>query len=281
MHTLWWPSMLAGQEPAQQAQDVMSLVLIGGFSLFFVVLAFSFLRKKRRERIEALTEGSNAADAEHGLQDYVDGKRLPEHTETEATKAPKANELMAAEKEALSAKAEEERAKRERERLEKQQAEAVEQAAADADAAAAAAEREAKLEAAKEAEREAAATREKAEAKAKKLRSALQKTRDGFVGRLSKVLGGKEIDPNILAANIRADPGRDIGARTAGGFVRFETAVVASVDVGGRAVENVRVAICDDCTAELASGLLGLDVQRPLGLALDVRRHVVRFGDCE
>lgn len=82
-------------------------------------------------------------------------------------------------------------------------------------------------------------------------------------------------------ANIRADPGREIGARTAGGFVRFETAVVSSVDVGGRSVENVRVAICDECTAELASGLLGLDVQRPLGLALDVRRQVVRFADCE
>lgn len=82
-------------------------------------------------------------------------------------------------------------------------------------------------------------------------------------------------------ANIRPDPGREIGARTAGGFVRFETAVVSSVDVGGRTVENLRVAICDECTAELASGLLGLDVQRPLGLALDVRQQVVRFGDCE
>lgn len=199
----------------------MSLVLIGGFSLFFVVLAALFLRKKRRERIEALTRGSNEADEIHGLQDYVDGKRLPEHTDSEAVKAPKADDLMAAEKAAISAKAEEERAKRERERLEKQAAaaEAERQEAADAEAEAErereAAEREAQLAAAKKAEEEAAAAREAAEANAKKLRSALQKTRDGFVGRLSKALGGKDIDPSVLDDIEAVLFTADIGARTA------------------------------------------------------------------
>ncbi len=82
-------------------------------------------------------------------------------------------------------------------------------------------------------------------------------------------------------ANIRPEPGHEIGARTAAGFVRFETGVASTIEIGGRVVENTRVALCDECANAEAAGLLGLDVQRPLGMALDVRRNIVTFSDCE
>ena len=73
--------LVAAQAPAPGApaspQDIAILVGIGVFFLGFAVLGFMALRKKRQERLNILTEASKEADREHGLDDYVDGKKLP------------------------------------------------------------------------------------------------------------------------------------------------------------------------------------------------------------
>lgn len=69
-------------------------------------------------------------------------------------------------------------------------------------------------------------------------------------------------------------------ARTAAGPERFSTAAVDSVEVGGRIARDIRVAICDECGMPGSDGLLGLDVQEPLGMSLFPGRGTVRFADC-
>lgn len=84
----------------------------------------------------------------------------------------------------------------------------------------------------------------------------------------------------VERAGALVDEERTINAITAAGPVVFPTAVVETIVVGSRAVERLRVAVCDKCAGTVAAGLLGLDVQAPLGMDLDIHDGVVRFGDC-
>lgn len=70
-------------------------------------------------------------------------------------------------------------------------------------------------------------------------------------------------------------------ARTAAGPRRFATGRVSSFEVAGRVIEGLRVALCDECGMPGSDGLLGLDVQEPLGMSLQPGQGIVRFGDCE
>ena len=85
----------------------------------------------------------------------------------------------------------------------------------------------------------------------------------------------------IEEAGIEVNESPVITARTAAGLRRFQTAYVDSFWVGGREVRDLRVTICDECAAEKSAGLLGLDVQRALGMTLDVVNNRVHFSDCE
>lgn len=90
----------------------------------------------------------------------------------------------------------------------------------------------------------------------------------------------------VLSRDFLADSGLRLvedgvlTARTAGGPQRFATAAVESVEVGERVARDIRVAICDDCGMPGSDGLLGLDVQEPLGMSLFPGRGTVRFADC-
>jgi fused signal recognition particle receptor len=261
MNSLSLLPLLASQQPTPE--DIAGVAVLGAFALAFVALGWAYLRKKKKERIEALTRGSEEADREHDLQDYVDGKKkpaeLPEATESEVTEVPKADDVAEAEKAAIKAKAAEERARRERERLEKE-AEAAARAAEDAHDAAAekleaseakaevaeeeaiaeaaaeeaaeaaaraesqeeseaeakAREAQEKLEAAKQAEAEAVAAADEAKERAKQLRSALSKTRDGFLGKITSALSGaSEVDDDVMDELEAALFTADLGPRTA------------------------------------------------------------------
>lgn len=72
-----------------------------------------------------------------------------------------------------------------------------------------------------------------------------------------------------------------LNAITAAGSATFPTAVVEQVEVAGRVIDQLRVAVCQDCGGQSAGGLLGLDVQAAVGMELDLRRKRVRFLDCE
>ncbi len=85
----------------------------------------------------------------------------------------------------------------------------------------------------------------------------------------------------LVEAGVTIDEERTITAITAVGPAQFPTAVVGSITVAGRAVRQLRVAVCEQCAGKDADGLLGLDVQAPLGMELDVRQSVVRFIECD
>lgn len=72
-----------------------------------------------------------------------------------------------------------------------------------------------------------------------------------------------------------------IWAITANGRVQMETGRVAEIAVGDRVIENLRVAICDNCVQGFSDGLLGLDVQAAMGMKIDLVRARITFADCE
>jgi fused signal recognition particle receptor len=207
--------LFAGQSPPVPppevgAADIAVIAFLVAFAFFFVVVGWAFLRKKRQERLELLGEASEAADREHGLEDYSSGKKKPaeltEGGEAVAVPPAKASALVAAEREVLERRSAEERARRERERAEKAALEAEAEAKALADE---------KLAAARAKEDAARLEAEEAQAKAKQLRTALSATRDSFAGRIAKVLGGREIDEDMLEDLESVLFTADIGARTA------------------------------------------------------------------
>ncbi len=81
------------------------------------------------------------------------------------------------------------------------------------------------------------------------------------------------------SANVRRLPGRLI-AQTANGQTEMQLGQVAHVVLGDRVVEDVRVAICDECIATVADGLLGLDVQARFDVQVDVVARRLLFADC-
>lgn len=85
-----------------------------------------------------------------------------------------------------------------------------------------------------------------------------------------------------LADEIRArvDASRSIRAMTANGRVDMPTTVV-DVELGPYVAEQTRVAVCADCVQGLAGGLLGLDLQAPFHVSVDVSAGLLRFNHCE
>lgn len=74
---------------------------------------------------------------------------------------------------------------------------------------------------------------------------------------------------------------RPLRAVTANGTVDFPTAVLDQVELQGRSVRELRVAVCRDCVQRVADGLLGLDLQTAFGLDLDLSDQRLAFTDCE
>ncbi len=83
------------------------------------------------------------------------------------------------------------------------------------------------------------------------------------------------------AAGLSIDTTRVVRAVTANGRIVMPTAVVPYVEVGGRRIDDLRVAVCDECTEDVADGLLGLDVQSLLEMQIDPKDRTIRFGDCD
>lgn len=183
----------AGQTPATSeagATSIAALAFLAFFTIAFVALGWAFLRKKRRERLASLEKISLEVAGELGVGD---AEAVPA--------APRAEELVVAEREAAKARAEEERAKRERVRLE-------------ADGGSGAGD-EAALEAARAAELAAKEKKEEATAKARQLSQALTATRDGFMGRIARALGAGAGDDAALDELESVLFTADVGPRTA------------------------------------------------------------------
>jgi fused signal recognition particle receptor len=198
---------LLNQLPVASASDWIALAFLIGFGLFFVGIGFLALRKKRKERLEILTKASLEADNLHGLQDFVDGKKVPAAKEPdESTPQISAEDYAKAQKAEKHALSEMERAKRDRERVEAEGGDAG-SAPESANASAVVQAREAE-----EAAREALETAKQDMARFKK---AMAKTRDGFLGRIGKALGGKQIDSDTLDELEQILFTADIGAQTA------------------------------------------------------------------
>jgi fused signal recognition particle receptor len=252
-------------EPPVVPADGGSIIALVAFALFFVAffaVGIVFLRKRRAERIDALTreldkplEGAGAEPA--ALEGAAPRGELP--AAGEALPVPKASELAAAERAAVLARAKEDEARRARER-----AEAAAREAADAEA-------HARLEAAKAREAEAAASAAEAHERARQLRLALTATRDGLVGRLQKAIGSKQIDAGVLDDVEAVLFGADIGARTAERLLNAVKKKLSARELSsfGRVEETLR---------DEAAGILGSVAVEPLALEGEKPRVILVLG---
>ena len=77
-----------------------------------------------------------------------------------------------------------------------------------------------------------------------------------------------------------SQPGRLI-AMTANGTTEMALGQLDDVAIGGRRVQGVRVAVCDECIGARADGLLGVDLQAAFDLQLDVAGPRLWFRGCE
>jgi fused signal recognition particle receptor len=225
--------------------DIASIAIIAFFVVFFA-LGFVYLRKKRAERIDEL-----AKELDKPLVEGEQPKELPSTTGAEAV--PRADELAAAERDALLKRAEEDEARRAREKLERDQADAAAIAAAKA--------------------REAEASKEagEAKAKAKDLRMALSATREGIVGKLQKAIGGKNIDASVLDDVEAVLFGADIGAKTAERMLGAVKAKLSAKELSSFA--RVEETLRDEARAILSS------VQpKPLALEGALPRVILVLG---
>jgi tetratricopeptide (TPR) repeat protein len=87
-------------------------------------------------------------------------------------------------------------------------------------------------------------------------------------------------DEFAARASIYPDYNHRIRALTANGPVVQPTAMIPEMVLADRVVYDTRVAICETCGEIPADGLLGLDVQRQLGMQLDLANERIRFADC-
>ncbi|MBM4281266.1 MAG: signal recognition particle-docking protein FtsY [Deltaproteobacteria bacterium] len=219
------------------AGDVVIAVVLAGFFVALFAFGFLYLRRARAQRIEAL-----GRELERPLAEPLAGA-LPEPGEAAAVPAPRAADLVDAEKKALLARAEADAARRAAER-------AAERAvtAADDDARARAAAEAAALKAA---EQSAAQRLTNAEQQAKALRLALGRTRDGIMGRLATALGGKAIDASVLDDVETVLLSADIGARTADRLLQAVKAKLSKKELSS--VDRIRDTLRDEATAILAT----------------------------
>lgn len=239
----------AGQTPAAPEADATSIVALAFLAIFtlgFVALGWAFLRKKRQERLATLEKISLEVAGELGVGDAA-----------KVRTAPRAEELLVAEREAAKARAAEERAKRERVRLE---------AGAGNDSG-----RDEALEEARAVEIAAREKKEEATAKARQLSQALSATRDGFMGRIAKALGATGSDDVVLEELESVLFTADVGPRTAD---RLMTAVREQLKGKERTdVERVR----DVLRAE-AQRIFDTVPPRPLAVEGEAPRVVMILG---
>ncbi len=226
--------------------DTLVTALFVGFFVLFGVVGAVALAKKRKERIAELTR-----ELEKPLAEGTPESEPPALPAPEGAPVPKAQDLVAAEREALLAKAREDEAKRAVERL----ASAPTPAADDA------------LAKARAAEAAAVAEREQAAARAKQLRLALSATRDGIMGRLQKALSGKQLDAAVLDDVESVLFGADIGARTA---ERLLTAVKQRL--GGKDLADF--AKIEGALRAEAEAILGSVTVQPIAVS-GQRPHVI------
>jgi fused signal recognition particle receptor len=71
---------------ATSGSDVVGIIALTGIALFMVITGWLFLRKKRKERLEMLTEASTEADAKHDL-DAAERRLLEEGKEQPVPRA--------------------------------------------------------------------------------------------------------------------------------------------------------------------------------------------------
>ncbi len=260
-------SLVAAQEVAPDPQSYLALIGLIAFALFFVVTGFLYLKKKRIERIEALTaelEKPLTPDqqaAQQGGQQARQQTELPQLTGTTTTTTelvPKAQDLVDAERRAQLAKAEADAARRAAGR-------AVEAAkTGDDDARRRADEARAHDELAQQ---KLAAAAEQA----KSLRLALGKTRDGIMGRLSAAIGGKTIDASVMDDIENVLFSADIGARTADRLLQAVKQKLSKKELTSLA--KIEETLRDEATAILAS----VEV-KPLDVSGVVPRVILVLG---
>ncbi len=232
--------------------STLAILAFSAFFLAFFGLGYVVLRKKKAERLDALTRElltPLAADAETKALAF-DNDEAP---------VAKASDLATAEREALLARSHEEAARRARVKLEG--------AGADADTS----NKERALAAAREEEREAAARTSQAQGKAKELRLALMATRDGLLGRLQKAIGGRTIDAAVMDDVEAVLFGADIGAKTASRLLHVVKEQLGAQDLASFArVQQV-------LRAE-AARILGTVANQPLALEGSKPRVILVLG---
>lgn len=240
-------SFLVGQ--AADGGSILPLVGTIAFFAGFAVLGFLYLKKKRVERIDDLARELD--------RPATDAPELPA-PDASAPVVPKAQELVEAERKAQRLKAEAEEAAR---------------AAAKAAAAAADGDDDAKAAAAAAKAREDAAKAALAEAaeRAKSLRLALGKTRDGIMGRLTTAIGGKAIDAGVLDDVETVLFSADIGARTAERLLSAVKRKLSNKELSSLA--KIEATLREEATAILNS----VDV-KPLSIAGPTPRVVLVLG---
>ena len=81
-------------------------------------------------------------------------------------------------------------------------------------------------------------------------------------------------------ARLRWLPGRLI-AQTANGQAEMRLGRVNRIELGDRIVDDLRVAVCDECISTIADGLMGVDVQARFDVRVDVVAQQLLFADCD
>jgi predicted aspartyl protease len=84
----------------------------------------------------------------------------------------------------------------------------------------------------------------------------------------------------VTRAHLPVDREHAVRVHTANGVRQAPVGVIETIAVGGRTVDDLRITVCPTCADLGTDGLLGLDVQNALGMAIDLPGLRVRFGDC-
>ena len=229
-------------DAAPDAAQVGILVILIAFFAAFFVLGAVFLKKKRAERVAALTAELEKPD--------ISGE-LPPLSEEPVPVLGGAQDLLDAERKAAVLKAEADAARRATERA---------QAIPDSDAAAL-----------HRNEQEARARAEAAQKEARSLRLALGKTRDGLLGKLAAAVGQKAIDAAVLDDIEAVLFGADIGARTSERLLQAVRARLSKKELSS-------LARIEETLRDEANKILATVQARPLDLTGDTPRVVLVLG---
>ncbi|MFH1809778.1 MAG: signal recognition particle-docking protein FtsY [Pseudomonadota bacterium] len=221
-------AQLAAQSPAPlvapTAQDLVGLLVIGGLSLIFVILAVLFVIKSRRKRIAELTEALEANELE--ARGDAGAPALPSDFEAPAAvvEPPRAVVEKAAERSAAPPVAESDQGPAVAE-LPARAPDRVE-----AKTAAVAVEPEPEQPALPPEHAELA--EEDASQRRARLRVGLHKTRSGFIGRLSTLFGGKrELDPSLIDELEQILLTSDVGVKTADHLLQLVRGKMANKEI--------------------------------------------------